>query len=173
MIFPPRLYDLHYFSGFILSVGLPHSVSLIISFSDKILFAHFSTVFCRRTDHIPENVYTVSYTHFFFLRYNIHPRHSTSCRIEENGVASPISNNVAPALRLINHDTGTLTQKAPMILTIASEEKIPASTFPWKNDRKNIPTPMAKETAPPFSGESGRGPRYPFYAFQKAALFCG
>ena len=34
-------------------------------------------------------------------------------------------------------------------------------------------TPMAKETAPPFSGESGRGPRYPFYAFQKAALFCG
>ena len=125
MICPPRLYDLHYFSGFILSVGLPHSVSLIISFSDKILFAHFSTVFCRRTDHIPENVYTVSYTHIYFLRYNIHPRHSTSCRIEENGVASPISNSVAPALRLINHDTGTLTQKAPMIPWIITNFVIP------------------------------------------------
>lgn len=172
MIFPPRLYDLHYFSGFILSVGLPHSVSLIISFSDKILFAHFSTVFCRRTDHIPENVYTVSYTHFFFLRYNIHPRHSTSCRIEENGVASPISNSVAPALRLINHDTGTLTQKAPMILTIASEEKIPASTFPWKNDRKNIPTPMAKETAPPFPESPAVDPDIRFMHF-KGSSFCG
>lgn len=125
MIFPPDIYDLCFFFLFYLSVRLLHSVASSTSFSDKILFAHFSTVFCRRTDHIPENVYTVSYTHFFFLRYNIHPRHSTSCRIEENGVASPISNSVAPALRLINHDTGTLTQKAPMIPWIITNFVIP------------------------------------------------
>lgn len=56
------------------------------------------------------------------MKYIIHKR---ICTRDEEGVASPILNRVTPAILLISHETGILTQKAPTIPCVITKNVFP------------------------------------------------